>query len=421
VPVLLGAIADDFTGATDLADALVAGGMRTVQVIGVPSGDVMPDADAVVVALKTRSIEPDDAVAQSLAALAYLDRIGARQVLFKYCSTFDSTSRGNIGPVGDALAQACGQAVTVFCPAYPENGRTIYQGYLFVGSVLLNESGMENHPLNPMRDANLVRVLAAQSIRRVSLLDIKRVRSGGVAAFLKGEAQHGPAHVIVDAIEDADLVALTEALADTRLLTGGAGIAIGLPENYRRKGWLHAGIDAVAPAVRGGRAAIIAGSASAATHAQVQAMRSKLATFDITEAHVANPEGAVADIARWLEVAQSDKPVMITAVASPEALARNQTQFGVQEAGRRVESILARAAEHVVGRGVRRLIVAGGETSGAVVSKLGIVRLRIGPRIATGVPWTIAELPSHEPIGLALKSGNFGSPDFFERALEITS
>jgi uncharacterized protein YgbK (DUF1537 family) len=421
VPVLLGAIADDFTGATDLADALVAGGMRTVQIIGVPGGDDVPDADAVVVALKTRSIDAQDAVAQSLTALAYLDRIGARQILFKYCSTFDSTARGNIGPVGDALAQACGQTVTVFCPAYPENGRTIYQGYLFVGSVLLNESGMEHHPLNPMRDATHVRVLYAQSERRVSLLDSKRVRAREIDAFLKGEAQHGPTHVIVDAIEDADLVALTEALADTRLLTGGAGIAIGLPENYRRKGWLQADVDAVAPAVRGGRAAIVAGSASGATRVQVEEIRARVATFDITEAHVAAPERAIADVMQWLDAAPSDAPVMISAVAEPEVLARNQARFGAEEAGRRVESILALAAQYLVGRGVRRLIVAGGETSGAVVSKLGIVRLRIGPRIATGVPWTIAELPSHDPIGLALKSGNFGSPDFFARALEMTA
>jgi 3-dehydrotetronate 4-kinase len=419
MPVLLGAIADDFTGATDLADMLVAGGMRTVQIIGVPAGDVEPDADAVVIALKTRSIEPIDAVAQSLAALAYLSRIGARQIFFKYCSTFDSTPRGNIGPVGDALAEALGQTLTVFCPAYPANGRTIFRAYLFVGDVLLSESGMRDHPLTPMHDANLVRVLGAQSRRRVVSIGLDDVRRGPDAmraAFVR-EAKNGPVHAIVDATQDDDLHTLGTALDGEKLLTGGAGIALGLPENFRRHGLLEAVDDAVAQPVRGGRALILAGSASTATRAQVDEYRRTHEVFDVTEAHVAEPDGAITAIVEWAQRAKG--PVLIAAGHEPASIRRNQERFGIEEAGRRVESILARAGRELVEAGFRRVIVAGGETSGAVVHALGVERLRIGPRIATGVPWTVTEGPT--PIGLALKSGNFGAPDFFAHALEMTS
>jgi len=420
MPVALGAIADDFSGATDLADTLVAGGMRTVQMIGTPQSDDVPDADAVVVALKTRSIDADDAVAQSLAALHYLERIGAKQILFKYCSTFDSTPRGNIGPVGDALADACDQAITVFCPAYPANGRTIFRGYLFVGDVLLSESGMRDHPLTPMHDANLVRVLAAQSGRHVASVGLDDVRRGADAlrAAFAREALAGPAHVIVDATEEDDLRTLGAALDGTRLLTGGAGIAVGLPENYRRRGWLASDAASIAAPVRGGRAAVLAGSASGATRAQVAELRRSLRAFDITQEHIADTDRAVAAVLQWASE-DGEEAVLVTASADPHVVRRNQERFGAAEAGRRVESIFARVAAGFVRAGFQRLIVAGGETSGAVVSELGVRRLRIGPRIATGVPWMITE--GTRPIGLALKSGNFGAPDFFARALEMTA
>src|ERR1700732_4104117 len=242
MPVLLGAIADDFTGATDLANTLVRQGMRTVQLIGVPTGRPHPeDVDAVVVALKSRTIPAVDAVAQSLTVLDWLVAAGVRQVLFKYCSTFDSTDQGNIGPVADALVETLGAGLTVFCPAFPENGRTIYRGYLFVGDVLLSESGMRDHPLTPMRDANLVRVLGRQTRNRVGLVPLATVSRGAEAIradFARLRAE-GYRHAVIDAVADADLLTIGQAAADLRLITGGSGIALGLPDNFRRAGLLE--------------------------------------------------------------------------------------------------------------------------------------------------------------------------------------
>ncbi len=418
---VFGAIADDFTGATDLADQLVAGGMRTVQLIGTAGAPIPPDIDAVVIALKTRTIAAADAVAESLAALALLETADVRQMLFKYCSTFDSTATGNIGPVGDALAEALGQNVTVFCPAYPANKRSIYRGYLFVGDVLLSESGMRDHPLTPMRDANLIRVLGAQSRRAVTGVGLGTVRRGPAAIThaLVACGSAGPAHVIVDVTEDADLHALGEALDGTRLITGGAGIAIGLPAVYRRHGWLRTHVNAVAQPVCGGRAAVIAGSASEATRAQVADFRARGApVFVIGSEHITDPPSAIARALQWAG-GFADRPILVSATASPEIVRDNQRRFGAVLAGQRVETILAGVAAGLVEAGVRRLVVAGGETSGAVVGALGATSLRIGPRIDVGVPWTVVDASPR--LGLALKSGNFGGPDFFTRALAMTA
>jgi len=416
--LLFGAIADDFTGATDLADQLVGGGMRTVQLIGMSDPVIPADVDAVVIALKTRTAAAADAVRQSLAALDLLERAGTKQILFKYCSTFDSTAAGNIGPVGDALAERLAQTVTVFCPAYPANKRSIYNGYLFVGDVLLSESGMRDHPLTPMRDANLVRVLAAQSRRSVARIGLETVRRGAAALAEALAAPREPVHMIVDATEDADLYALGEALDGTRLITGGAGVVIGLPSVYRRHGWLDAATNAVAEPVRGGRGAVLAGSASQATRAQVAHFRAAGApTFTIETEHLADPPGAIAAALAWTAERDGDA-VLVSATAEPEIVQTNQDRYGIADAGERVERILAGVAVGLVAAGVRRLVVAGGETSGAVVSALGAARVRIGPRIDVGVPWTIVD--GTPKIGLALKSGNFGAPDFFTRALAMT-
>jgi len=416
MPLLLGAIADDFTGATDLANTLVRQGMRTVQLIGVPGGAPPGDVDAVVVALKTRTIPAAEAIEQSLAALRWLRAADTRQVFFKYCSTFDSTDRGNIGPVADALLDALGADFTVFCPAFPENGRTIYRGYLFVGDVLLSESGMRDHPLTPMRDPSLLRVLGRQTPHKVGLVPLAAVTRGAdaVRAEFARLRREGCRHAVLDAVLDADLLTLGEALADLPLVTGGSGIALGLPENFRRAGALgiSEGADRL-PRIRGA-AAVISGSCSTATLAQVAAMRKARPTFDVDPIALASGEPVIQRALAWAEPLLADEPILISATAAPERVRAIQEQLGRERAGALVEKALAGIAQGLVARGARRLIVAGGETSGAIVQALGIKGLRIGSQIDPGVPWTAS---LGEPsIALALKSGNFGREDFFLRA-----
>jgi 3-dehydrotetronate 4-kinase len=418
--VLLGAIADDFTGATDLCNTLVRRGMRTVLLIDVPTPSAaVPDAEAIVVALKSRTIPAAEAIDKSLEALGWLQLAGARQILFKYCSTFDSTDAGNIGPVAEALMHALGTDFTLFCPAFPEAGRTIYQGYLFVGDVLLSESGMRDHPLTPMRDPSLVRVLQRQSRGKVGLVPQAIVARGAAAIHDAFAAlrRDGHAHAIVDAIADRDLETIGEAAADFKLITGGSGIALGLPQNFRRRGLIgdSAGADRL-PSIDG-PAAVVSGSCSTATLAQVAYMRERAPTFTIDPIAADEGHNIAAEALAWATPLLGDKPVLISATAPPEEVAAIQDVLGRERAGALVEGLLAEIARGLVARGVRRLVVAGGETAGAVVQALGVSGLRIGPQIDPGVPWTAS---LGEPsLALALKSGNFGAPDFFLRAFEV--
>ena len=417
---LLGAIADDLTGATDLCNTLVAGGMRTVQVIGVPGGETpVPDADAVVVALKSRTVAPAKAVRESRAALAWLREGGARQIVFKYCSTFDSTPRGNIGPVADALLDALGADLTIACPAFPTNGRTVYKGHLFVGDVLLEHSGMRDHPLTPMRNSDLVAVLGAQTPRPVGLVEHATVRRGAdaVRAALDGLREAGTRHAVVDAITDADLVAIGTACADLPLITGGSGVATGLPANFRAGGLLaEAGEAATLPAASG-LAAVIAGSCSPATLGQIEAMAASRPAFFVDAEALAARKRVAAEALAWAGPRLADGPVLIYASAPPARVRRIQKRLGADKAGAMIERCLARIARGLVDAGVGRLVVAGGETAGAVVGALGVNALRIGAEIDPGVPWTMSV---GEPrLHLALKSGNFGGPDFFTRAFAV--
>jgi uncharacterized protein YgbK (DUF1537 family) len=417
VSVLLGCIADDFTGATDLASMLVRHGMRTVQTIGISDHPLPSDVDAVVVALKSRTIPAAVAVAQSLAARSYLQQLGCRQFYFKYCSTFDSTPRGNIGPVADALSDALRTGFTIACPAFPANGRTVYKGHLFVGDVLLAESGMRHHPLTPMTDSNLVRVLQAQTPRRVGLCDYSVVGRGAdaMSARFRTLRDEGFAYAIVDAIRDADLAALGQACARWPLVTGGSGAALGLPENFRRQGVLAPGIAAdELPRTQGYRA-VISGSCSIATNEQVAVMKRHHPAFHVRPLALANGEGVVAEALSWAGERVAHEPVLIYATAPPDEVKAAQDRLGVARAGVLVEEALAAIARGLVELGVGQMIVAGGETSGAVVNALGVKSLRIGPEIDPGVPWTTT-LGSERPLALALKSGNFGKPDFFVSA-----
>jgi uncharacterized protein YgbK (DUF1537 family) len=419
----LGVIADDFTGATDVASMLVRAGMRTVQVIGVPEG-AAPDADAVVVALKTRTIPAADAVAESLAALRWLQAAGMRQCYFKYCSTFDSTPAGNIGPVTEALMDALGAPFTIACPAFPENGRTIFRGHLFVGDELLSDSGMRHHPLTPMTDANLVRVLQSQSRRSVGLIRYDTIAQGVAAVRDRIVAlqRDGFALAVADATTNDDLRTLAAACADLPLLTAGSGLALGLPALYADRGWLVPDAQAAALDPAPGRAAVLAGSCSTATNGQVQRWRdANRPSFAVDPRALARGE-PVADAALAFAQAQGDQPVLVYATASAADLQAVQSELGAMQAGALVEACLARVARGLVDGGVRRLVVAGGETSGAVVQALGVAQLRIGAAICPGVPWTQAERATGgTPLHLALKSGNFGGPDFFDEALRAST
>jgi 3-dehydrotetronate 4-kinase len=417
---ILGCIADDFTGATDLANNLVRGGMRTVQLIGVPTAaTAVPDVDAVVVALKSRTNPPADAVAMSLAALEWLKTAGCRRFLFKYCSTFDSTDAGNIGPVADALLDRLGADFTIACPAFPETGRTIFKGHLFVGDQLLSETHMRHHPLTPMTDSNLVAVLGRQTARTVGLIQHRDIQGGAdaIRARIAGLRAEGHGYAILDAVDDAQLHVAGEALADLDLITGGSGIAIGLPEAYRRRGLLDtAGVADDVPAVSG-KAAVVAGSCSAVTLKQISAWERTRPAFVVDPLKLADGADVVGEALAFARTRIQDGPVLIYASAPPETVRAIQERLGRAEAGAMVEAAIARIATALVHEdGVRRLVVAGGETSGAVVSALGVTGLHIGRQIDPGVPGTVT-LGTDAPIALALKSGNFGAVDFFEKAL----
>lgn len=415
--IALGCIADDFTGATDLANTLVRAGARTVQAIGVPAdGERLPDADAVVIALKSRTILAADALAESKRALDWLRGRGASQVFFKYCSTFDSTPAGNIGPVADALLDALGGDFTIACPAFPGAGRTIYKGYLFVGDGLLSESGMKDHPLTPMTDANLVRLLAAQTPHAVGLIEHATVARGARAITEAFEILRadGVRFAIVDALDDGDLKSIGEAAANLALVTGGSGVAMGLPENLRRAGRLGAAAAPTLPRAPG-RQVVLAGSCSEATRAQVdQARDDGWPAFAIDPLAVATGNDVAGAALDWLDKAGDDAPALIHSSAPPETVAQVQAKLGIDAAGALVEQTMGRIAAGLVERDVRRIIVAGGETAGAAVQGLGVKALRIGPEIDPGVPWT--EAIADPPLALALKSGNFGGTDFFAKA-----
>ncbi len=418
--LLLGCIADDFTGATDLANNLVRAGMRVVQTVGVPNQAIGAGFDAVVVALKTRTVPAGDAVTESLAALAWLQAQGAQQIYFKYCSTFDSTSQGNIGPVTEALMDALETRFTIATPAFPDNHRTVFKGYLFVGDLLLNESGMQNHPLTPMQDANLVRVMQSQTRRRVGLVD-HRVVARGESALRERMAQlqtDGVGVAIVDALSNEDLMRLGPALKGMPLVTAGSGVAIGLPANF--------GITPSAQASRlpagCGMLAVVSGSCSLATNRQVLHFRQQgFPARSIDPLQLASGVDVVAEVLAWAVPLLANGPVLVYSTADTTVVKSVQGQLGAGEAGAMVERALAAVARGLVQCGVRQLVVAGGETSGACVQALGITQMQVGPQIDPGVPWCHARsaLAGEDGLHLSLKSGNFGTDDFFIKAFKL--
>ncbi|MEP9379376.1 3-oxo-tetronate kinase [Aquabacter sp. CN5-332] len=421
--MLLGVIADDFTGASDIANTIAKGiapegGLRTVQYLGVPRTDAAPDVEACVIALKSRSIPAAEAVAQSLEALDWLEAQGCRQIIFKYCSTFDSTPEGNIGPVGEALAKRLGEKGVIACSVFPDAGRTIYKGHLFVGDRLLNESGMEHHPLNPMTDADLRRWLGLQCKDPVGLVDWSVIRRGpdAVRAALVTAGEKGETLVIVDALANDDLLTIAAACAEAKLLTGGSGIALGLPRNFIKAGLAKGGkpeVDAI-----DGLDAVLVGSCSRATLAQIERHSTGHPVLAIDVNKVMDGTLKADDLVAFVRANHGKAPLVYSS-SKPEEVAALQEKYGREAVAHKLDALFAQAAKALFDAGVRRIVVGGGETSGAVVSALGVTSFRIGPEIDPGVPVLVTE--DGTGLGMALKSGNFGGVDFFEKALGAIS
>jgi uncharacterized protein YgbK (DUF1537 family) len=410
--MLLGAVADDFTGASDLANTLAKGGMSTVQFTG--PGRVALDCEAGVVSLKTRSIPVADAVRQSLEAARWLLDQGCEQLIFKYCSTFDSTPEGNIGPVAEALLDLLGADVAVVCPAFPGAGRRIFMGHLFVGDRLLSESGMQNHPLTPMTDPDIRRWFKRQTRGDVGGIHLDTVRSegDGLRAAFAAETKAGRRLVVTDAVDDSDLATIGAAIAGHRLVTGGSGIAQGLPANFRAQGKLS-GKTAQLPIARG-PGIVLCGSCSTASQAQVAAYRSENPGMAIDPGGLMRGEMTLDMAATWI-AAQGEQVPIVYSTADAKSVSEAQARFGREAVAAKIEAFFGGLARHLADTGTRRFVVGGGETSGAIVEALELASMQVGPEIDPGVPVLVAD--RNGPLGLALKSGNFGAPDFFAKAL----
>ena len=419
----LGCIADDYTGASDLANTLTRGGLRTIQTIGVPADNLeLPEVDAVVVSLKSRSIEAGLAVSRSRAAEKWLRGRGARHVLFKICSTFDSTDAGKIGPVMDALRADSGDPIVLVTPAFPQTGRTVYQGNLFVGSVPLNESPLRDHPLNPMHDSNLVRVLARQSQTKVGLVDLADMARGAdaVRARLADLSKRGFGAAIADAVFERDLETLGTVALEHRVSVGASGIGLGLARALLASGQVKSNApNAMSDAPVGGPAACLVGSCSQATLQQIANAEAAMPVLHLDPDQVVAGKDEARRALAWATDRLKQGPILIASSSKPDEVAALQARHGRDTAGHAIEQAMADIAEGLVRSGVRRLVVAGGETSGAVVDRLGIPGFLVGAEIAAGVPVLRAVGAREAPMLLALKSGNFGGPDFFADALKL--
>lgn len=414
--MLLGCIGDDFTGSSDLANTLAKQGMRTVQYSGVPTLAAVQDVEAGVVALKTRTIDVDEAIALSLQALAWLQEQGCEQYFFKYCSTFDSTADGNIGPVADALAEQLDAHQVIVCPAFPRTGRSLYQGHLFVNDVLLNESGMQHHPLTPMTDSDIRRWLKLQSRYDVGHVPAHTVFAGADAVAYSLQAEHdaNKRHIVVDAIRDEDLMVIGEAARSLKLITGGSGVAMGLPANFQATGRITGGVDSWTGDT--GRCIALSGSCSNATRTQIERHASSFPTREATPGAIINGDLFASDAVEWL-LSHADTVPLLYSSATPELVEAAQNQYGREATSGVLEGFFADVARLAVQSGVTRLIVAGGETSGAIVEALDVESLAVGPEIDPGVP----AMRAQPDLVVALKSGNFGAPDFFAKAAAVLS
>ncbi len=414
-----GAIADDFTGATDLAGLLARSGVPVSLRMGVPTEPPEDTAPLEIIALKCRTSPVDEAVQETQAALRWLKDAGAQRYFWKYCSTFDSTAKGNIGPVAEALMESLQASQTIYCPAFPENGRAIFMGNLFVGEQPLSESPMKDHPLTPMRDSNLARLLSPQVTKPVGLANRLAVARGAasLADRLSQLASEGVAHVVVDAVANDDLYIIAAACQDMVLLTGGSAVAMPLPELWAKQGRIQKSTASASRSFDPGPAIVLSGSCSAMTNRQVDEFLAKGGpSFRLDPLEVA--ELGSARVLNWLAAQDASETPLIYATAAPDAVRAAQERLGVERAGSLIEVTLAACAEEARNLGYRRFVVAGGETSGSVTKALGVTRLNIGAEIAPGVPWCFAN-SENARIAITLKSGNFGNEQFFSKAMEV--
>ncbi|MDH2436446.1 four-carbon acid sugar kinase family protein [Pokkaliibacter sp. MBI-7] len=424
-PIRLGVIADDFTGATDIAGFLVQNGVSTVQLSGIPDAPVTVDAQAIVISLKIRSCPATQAVDTALQAHEWLHKAGCNRFYFKYCSTFDSTAAGNIGPVTDALLDACQQPLAIICPSLPVNGRTVYQGHLFVFDQLLSESGMRHHPVTPMTDSHLGRVIEAQARGQAGLVSYDVIRHGSavIAERLQELTEQGKRYAVMDTLQEQHLLDIAAAVIDQPLVTGGSGLAIGLAR-------LMAAEDAAQnhAAEAEGRPApspslILSGSCSEMTNRQVNHYL-PLAAHRMIDIQRCLEDGPayLLELQQWsteqaLQAYQQGQPApLLYATATPDQVSATQQAYGAERASQAIETLFGQLAVGVYQQGVRNFIIAGGETSSSVTQALAVNAFHIGPQIAPGVPWVRA---TDRPLSMALKSGNFGSESFFSRAQEF--
>lgn len=417
--VLLGCIADDLTGASDLAMILANEGMRVIQVVGVPENDFSyHDADAVVIALKSRSIDPVLAVQQALQCYDSFQQAGVKQVFFKYCSTFDSNEKGNIGPVIDALMREMSSNVTIVCPAFPQNKRTVYKGHLFVGSQLLSNSPMRDHPLTPMTASNLKQLLLPQSHTKIANIYVEDIEKGyqNLKSVMLDSVDE-PTIYVMDALNEAHLRIIGKVCDELSLITGGSAVAMGLADNYRARGWLSPHQQSIDFQVPEGGSVILAGSCSQVTLAQIDFIKRSIPSYQLNVFDMVEKNNIVDEALAWAsENLSKQQPVLFYASDTPEAVKQIQNYYTELNIGALIERVLADIAQKLQQKGVNKFVVAGGETSGAVIKSLNIQMLELGPSIDPGVPW-MKSIGTAPPMIVALKSGNFGSPDFFSKAL----
>jgi uncharacterized protein YgbK (DUF1537 family) len=416
--MLLGVIADDFTGATDIAGFLVENGMRTIQLNGIPTADIEIQADAVVISLKSRSCPVDEAISSSLAALEWLKQRGCQQYYFKYCSTFDSTAKGNIGPVTDALLDALDEKFTIICPALPVNGRTVFNGHLFVLGELLSDSGMKNHPVTPMSDSSLMRLMDNQSAGKTGLVNYQSIEQGPEKVIESFSALQKSAkrYAVVDAFNASHLDILGKAVSQLNLLTGGSGLAAGIAKNWSahlsdQSSAKKAGYPAAEKTI------ILSGSCSVMTNQQVANYITQAPYFALDIKACLENNNYLEQVFNWV-VAHLDAPLapIVYATSSTDTLKEIQSLYDAEASSQCVEQFFSQLALQLKEYGIKNFIIAGGETSGVVTQSLAVDAFYIGPQIAPGVPWVKSVTGE---LSLALKSGNFGDQHFFTTAQEF--